>query len=173
MKTTEFLNFNGRNIVFLSKDGVYWIAIKPICEVLGVDYEAQRKAIHKHKTLSGVPSNQTVHDASGRLQKMLCLPEKYIYGWIFSINSESEGLIQYQLECYNILYNHFHGTITGRKKLLTRKVDIQTQIHNLKEELKENRAYRELAQLEKENKEVAKDLRNNDAELLEQPTLFR
>ncbi len=39
MKTHQkFLEFNGKNIIFLNVDGTYWIALKPICEALGVDY---------------------------------------------------------------------------------------------------------------------------------------
>ena len=30
----KFLEFNGKTIYFLSKDGDYWVAIKPICDAL-------------------------------------------------------------------------------------------------------------------------------------------
>ena len=39
MKTHEkFLEFNGKNIIFININGSYWIALKPICEALEVDY---------------------------------------------------------------------------------------------------------------------------------------
>lgn len=39
MKTHEkFLQFNGKTIYFQSYDGQFWIAIKPICEILNVNY---------------------------------------------------------------------------------------------------------------------------------------
>ena len=41
----KFLEFNGKVIYFLSKDGEYWIAIKPICEALGVYSPRQQKTI--------------------------------------------------------------------------------------------------------------------------------
>jgi len=39
----KFLEFKGKNIVYLSANGRYWIAIKPVCEVLCVDYIRQYK----------------------------------------------------------------------------------------------------------------------------------
>ena len=44
---------------------------------------------------------------------MVCLPERYIYGWIMAINSESEVLKEYQKECYDIPFNHFQGRFSA------------------------------------------------------------
>ena len=46
----------------------------------------------------------------------------------FSIQSQSEKLQQYKLECYRILYEHFHGAIIGRKNLLSEKMKAQKEI---------------------------------------------
>jgi len=126
--TKKFLEFNGKSIHFLAIDGQYWIAIKPICEALNVDFEAQRKNLKEDKILSQLPSEQTMVAADGKMRKMLCLPEFFIYGWIFSIQSESEELAAYKWECYRILYEHFHGAITGRKELLSEKARLQLEI---------------------------------------------
>lgn len=37
-KVEKFLEFNGKTIVLLAKDGIWWIAIRPVCEALGVQY---------------------------------------------------------------------------------------------------------------------------------------
>lgn len=42
-KHEKFLKFNGKNIVFLSIDGTYWIAIKPICDALNIDADRSIK----------------------------------------------------------------------------------------------------------------------------------
>jgi prophage antirepressor-like protein len=34
----RFLQFNGKTLLFLAKDGTNWIALKPICEALGIEY---------------------------------------------------------------------------------------------------------------------------------------
>ncbi len=48
---TKFLEFNGKNLLFVTKDGIYWIAIKPVCEVLGVDYIQQFKNVNEDAIL--------------------------------------------------------------------------------------------------------------------------
>ncbi|WP_299576604.1 phage antirepressor N-terminal domain-containing protein [uncultured Sunxiuqinia sp.] len=127
----KFLEFNGKVIYFVAADGQYWIALKPICEALGVDFEAQRKNLKEDEILAQLPSEQTVVAADGKLRKMLCLPEFYIYGWIFQIQSQSEDLLKYKWECYRVLYEHFHGAIGGRKDLLKEKAKAQLQIDQI------------------------------------------
>ena len=60
----------------------------------------------------------------------------YIYGWIFSLRSESIELQNYKRTCYELLYNYFHGTITNRKELLLERVEIDVKINEIKKELK-------------------------------------
>ena len=124
----KFLEFNGKTIFFVSVDGQYWIAIKPICEALNVHYEHQRKLLQKDKILSQLPCQHGVVAADGKVRKMVCLPEFFIYGWIFSIQSQSEKLQQYKLECYRVLFEHFHGVIAGRKDLLKMKAKAEIEL---------------------------------------------
>ncbi|MFC2634246.1 MAG: phage antirepressor N-terminal domain-containing protein, partial [Capnocytophaga granulosa] len=98
MKQEYFLSFNGKAIYFKENQNEYWIAIKPICEALNVDYIRAYKNLTKDELLNGVLSKQTIHDKSNRLQEMVCLPEKFIYGWIFSLRSKSEELKQYRIK---------------------------------------------------------------------------
>ena len=127
-KVEKFLEFNGKRIVMLGKDGVWWIAIKPICEALGVDYRNQAKVVTKSKILGQLWSDQNMVAADGKIRNMTSLPEFAIYGWIFQIESAAEGLEEYKWECYRVLYEHFHGTITGRKELLTEKAKAELEI---------------------------------------------
>ncbi len=48
MKQTivKFLAFQGKNLLFLQKNGTYWIAIKPVCEAIKVEYTRSFKNIH-------------------------------------------------------------------------------------------------------------------------------
>lgn len=163
MNTHEkFLKFNGKTIFFQSYDGNFWIAIKPICEVLNVDYSRQLRTLKSDEVLGDVWSLQTMHDTKNRLQKMASLPEKYIYGWIFSLQSNSPELKSYKKECYDILYNHFHGAITGRKELLKKKVELDIELIKAENELLENPAYMKIQDLKKQQSEVSKGLKNND-----------
>jgi hypothetical protein len=114
----NFIEINNKKVWFFRKKGVYWIIVKSVCEALNVDYEHQRKRINEDPILGAAPSNQTVQ-VPGDTQKRtyFCLPEEYIYGWIFSINSDSEELLTYKKECYHVLFNHFHGIITRQTEL--------------------------------------------------------
>ena len=79
-KVRKFLEFNGKSIHFLASDGQYWIAIKPICEVLEVDYSNEIAKIEKSDFLTEHASEHTIVSIDGELQKMVCLPEWIIYG---------------------------------------------------------------------------------------------
>ena len=48
-KIKKFLEFNGKTISFLCKEGEYWVAIKPICEALGVNYNRQYQNLKKRQ----------------------------------------------------------------------------------------------------------------------------
>lgn len=168
----KFLEFNGKTIFFVAVDGQYWIAVKPICEALNVDYIRQFKNLKDDKILGGVLSNQTMHDASGRLQEMASLPEFFIYGWIFQIQSTSEELAAYKWECYRILYEHFHGAITGRKELLSEKARMELEIETCMNTLDPEVALK-LERAKKRKDAITRQLSKLDAEVMEEEkTLF-
>ena len=161
----NFLEFNGRRLSVLSKDGEWWIAVKPICEAISVDFNAQHRRVKSYPILSGVSSNQTIHDASNRLQEMFCISEKYVYGWLFSIQSEKPELLEFKRRCYEILYNHFHGALTDRITVLSERDSIDLRILELEEKLQETDEYKEILELKKRKSRTSKDLRRLDVEL--------
>lgn len=110
----KFLEFNGKAVYFLAKGGTYWIAIKPICEALEVSFERQKRTVKSDPILSKGVSLQTL-PTDGGMQKMLCITERYVYGWLFSIKSESKELLDYKRKCYDLLFDYFHGSITSRE----------------------------------------------------------
>lgn len=174
MKTEvkKFLEFNGKVIYFVAADGQYWIAMKPICEALGVNYNRQFQNLKEDKILSQLFAEQQMVAADGKLRKMVCLPEFFIYGWIFSIQSQSEELQQYKLECYQVLYEHFHGTIAGRKDLLKQKAQAQIEIDQVMNTLAPEAAFK-LQQAQKRLNQTTTRLRQLDHEAIqEEKTLF-
>lgn len=54
----KFLQFNGRNIYFQSVDGEFYIAIKPICEALELEYTRQFKNLKEDKILGQLLAEQ-------------------------------------------------------------------------------------------------------------------
>jgi len=158
----KFLEFNGKAISFLSIDGQYWVAIKPICEALGVNYNRQFQNLKKDDLLNDVFAKQQMHDASNRLQKMVALPEKYVYGWLFSINSDNRALQTYKRKCYDLLFDYFQGSVTQRKELIEEKIYIEKDIRELEAELSRNKDFQKLMQLKGERLLNGKQLRNYD-----------
>lgn len=106
-------------------------------------------------------------------RKMVCLPEKYIYGWLISIQSSSQELIKYKRICYDILYEYFHGTITRRKKLFEEKARIQNERNHLEVDLRKNEEFVRLEDLRAREARIGKELKEMDTSLLnEQLDMF-
>lgn len=173
MKQQNFLSFNEKTIYFKEVANEYWIAIKPICDALNVDYIRAYKNISEDENLSQLLSEQTMVGADNKNRKMICLPEKYIYGWLFSLRSKSEALKQYQMKCYEVLFNYFNGAIIGRKKLLEKQADTQKKIERVEQELKSNPQYLQLITLKQESEQIKQYLRKIDKQIIEKtPSLF-
>lgn len=169
----KFLQFNDRTIYFKEINGEYYIAIKPICEILNVDYSRQLRTMKSDEILSLVWSLETIPDKRNRPQNMVCLPERYIYGWLFSIKSNSKELKEYKKQCYDILFSHFNGLILGRKKILQQRANKQYQMAKLEKELMKNPMYMQFLELKHDNQILNKQLKNIDHETLEEtPNLF-
>lgn len=160
--SSKFLQFNNTNVLFTTVEGITYVAVKPICQALNVNFSAQLLRIKNDGLLGAeyVVHHIQVGDLQGR--KYTCIPEKYVYGWIFSINSESNELQEFKKECYDLLYNHFHGVIGKRKELLMGVAETQIKIDSLKKELQNNKTYKELIELEKEKKGYSKEMTQID-----------
>lgn len=164
--TKKFLQFNGKNVYFLSAQGVWWIAIKPICEALGVNYDRQYKNLKQDKILGQLYAMQHTTGADSKQYKMVCLPEFFVYGWLFSIQSDNENLTEYKWKCYELLYNYFHGTITDRFKLLKVQTQADLRMEALEKELQQNESYKELMALKSTKNAAKKALSNLDNEVI-------
>jgi len=171
----NFLEFKGRNIVYLSKNGVYWIAVKPVCEAIKVDYIQQYKNIQEDEILRARLCKHTILvPGSKQPRRFVCLPEQLIYGWIFSIRSESKELREYKMECYRVLYEHFHGIITRRRVLIKEKADTKVKRRKVEHSLLQNSEYLEFTKLRAQELSISRKLRKIErCEIEEVTDLFR
>lgn len=172
----KFLEFNGKSIVFLSVDGTYWITIKSICEALNINVDRSYQNLKNDPILSHECAvHQVQVESNGIVQgrNLTCIPEEFVYGWIFSLRSDSEELTQYKRTCYRLLYKHFHGTITNRKELLLQRSAVDNDIKTMEESMKERDSqYNYLQDLRKKRKLISTQLNTIDKEIIKQPELF-
>ena len=172
----KLLKFNGKAIILLSIDGTYWIPVKPILEALKMDADRSIKTLKNDPILGPERSIQTVQvSKNGKNQgrKMTCIPEEFVYGWIFSLRSDSKELTEYKKTCYQLLYKHFHGTITNRRDLLVERSLLDREIIELKKSLKqEDEMYNQLQELQSKRKVLSTQLNSSDKDLAKQPDLF-
>lgn len=166
-ETRKFLEFNGKPIFFVAADGKYWIAIKPICEALNVEYTRQFKNIKKDEILKAALATQPMQAPDNQVRNYAALPEFYVYGWLMKIQSASPELQKYQWECYGVLYNHFHGSITGRKELLSAKAKAQSEMDAIFNRLPPDDAFT-LDRARFRINQINRVLRDLDGEVMEQ-----
>lgn len=163
----KFLAFNGKTVYFLSKEGTYWIAIKPICEALGVNYNRQFQNIKADPILGPACAVQHMQVGQDQLRKWSCLPEFYVYGWIFSIQSDSKELQEYKWKCYELLYNFFHGDITKREHVLAQQSEVLATRADIIKDLRSNNDFLKLEDIDKKLKVIGKSLKELDNKTIE------
>ena len=111
--STSTINFFSDTVTVVEVDKIIYIPIKPICENLGIDYKTQLDKINSDSVLSKARGLIPLATNSGA-QSTLCLPLKYMYGWLMKLNPSkvaphvSDKLIQYQELIYDVIYDHFH-----------------------------------------------------------------
>lgn len=120
MKHSTITTINGVEIVTFSDDNNVFVPVKPICDAIGVAYQAQHLKLQEHEILAPTITLRVIVAADGKKREMVCLPLEFVYGWIFTINPKNvsemarEDVLRYQRECYTALYNHFAGSLRRR-----------------------------------------------------------
>jgi len=110
--STVVAKVNGTEIVVV-ENGQKLVPIKPICQALGIDEDAQRRKLKEDPILSSVTVLSKATGADGKQYEMVTIPFRYVFGWLFRIDSRNvkeearETVLKYQLQCYDALYNHF------------------------------------------------------------------
>lgn len=103
MKTEKYIDIEGNYVFFRKIEGEFWISIKRICEALDINYNRAFKNLKKNKILESEYAVQQMIGADNKVRRMICLPEKHIYKWMFSLRStKSENLQQYKKDYYKI-----------------------------------------------------------------------
>ncbi len=108
---------NGRENVF--------VPLRPLVEGMGLDWSAQRKRIKKNPVLNEVCHSVAVTATEKGVGKggrtVLCIPISHLNGFLFGINADRVRgdirplLIEYQRNCYRVLFDAFNGIESMRR----------------------------------------------------------
>lgn len=115
------IDFHGAKLVAIGGDTPesVRVAMKPIVEGMGLDWEAQRKKLSAHpvlKVCTSVMEAQMPGDDQAR--QVTLLPLNRIHFWLATIHPDRlkdpavrERVILYQTEAADVLFNHFFGKV--------------------------------------------------------------
>lgn len=102
--------FHGHTLtVITGPAGEHLVAMKPIVEAIGLQWEAQLKRIKRHEALRSTVSMMDMVAEDGKKRELVCLPLDMLNGWLFGVDASRvrpqirDTLIQYQRECYAAL----------------------------------------------------------------------
>ena len=122
MSTTNVAIINGISLQVVADEREQLVAVKPVCEILGVDYPGQFAKLKEHPLYSSVIGLSSTTGADGKTYEMVCLPLRYFPSWLFSINPNNvkeevrENLMEYQKKCNDILYDYFFSRVDFSRK---------------------------------------------------------
>ena len=111
-KTTTVARVNNVDIVVIEGE-TKRVAVRTICQALGIDEWAQIQKLNRDPILGSVACMAQATGADGKHYEMVTIPFKYVFGWLFRIDSRSineearDAVLKYQMECYEVLYRHF------------------------------------------------------------------
>jgi len=117
-KEVEF--YEDTIVVVRLADGNVYIPVRPICDLLGVDWGGQYRRIQRDPVLAEEIQSIDVRSTRRGTQSMVCLPLDYVSGFLFGLNANRvkpelrERVILYQRECYKVLAEAFsEGRLTA------------------------------------------------------------
>ena len=150
MKTRQLEKVNEVAIQLVTDNGKKLVPIRPICEALGIDFDSQRKKLNEDDFLNSTTVLSTAVGADGKDREMMCIPLKYVFGWLFTINPKNvkpeaqEAVTKYRAKCYDVLYDYFADQsdyLEDKNKLIEGKIlaydSVREVFKNAEKRLKE------------------------------------
>lgn len=131
--TLKTIDFHNQQLLTFEKDGVFYTAMKPICENIGLDWTAQRQRINRDEVLSQGTVMITTPTKGGE-QEMLCLPIQYLNGWLFGVDVSrvkaeiKDKIIMYKKECYQVLHDYWNKGVAINPRRVTISIKQQSII---------------------------------------------
>lgn len=112
------VDFHDQKILTIRKDGIEFVAMRPVVEAIGLDWKRQREKIMSNKDKFNWGLMPSVGQ-DGKNRDMLCIPLTKLNGFLFTINPERipdpqvrRRVELYQEECFIVLHNYWHKGIS-------------------------------------------------------------
>ncbi len=140
---TLISKINDVDIVTVDRDGEIFVPIKPICEAIGIDAKAQRAKLQEDPFFASTGAIIASVAADEKEREMYCIRLRDVYGWLATINpgkvapDAREAVTRYRRECYDVLYEHFTGSMRRAIETNTAEIELLRQINSAITEEKE------------------------------------
>ncbi|HES77068.1 MAG TPA: hypothetical protein ENO09_08715, partial [bacterium] len=81
------VTFHGHDLITLQHEGETFAALRPIVEAISIDWKSQYNRIQRDDVLKSTVVIMTTVAADGKNRELVCLPLKYLNGWLFGIDT--------------------------------------------------------------------------------------
>lgn len=142
---TALVPFHGHQLLTIKDGDTIRVAMKPICEAIGLDWKGQYNRIQRHPVMAEGMVVMTIPSVGG-FQETTTLPLDHLNGWLFGIDTSRVNpeirdlLIDYQRECFAALAAYWQqGVATNpraRAATIPQLLSTQRQINRLMQALK-------------------------------------
>lgn len=110
------VNFRQDTLYGFKQDDGIFLAVKPMCDAMGIAWEPQRKRINRDPVLHKATSIMEVPFGGAKGQETTCILLKRVNYWLATIDARRitdeiirDKVVLYQEECADALYEHFAG----------------------------------------------------------------
>ena len=114
IEKTETIPFHGSELIARrGSDDDYYVALKPLCEGMGIDFSAQRKRLQRQPWAT--VAMMTTVAADGKSRELFGINRKTLTMWLATIDTSRltddtvrANIVTYQRECAEALDSYFH-----------------------------------------------------------------
>lgn len=113
MNAIQTVPFHDLSLSAVLVNGAPFVAIRPICDSLGLDWSSQRKRINRDPELKQAVVMMTTVADDEKARQMVFMPLNRLNGWLFGVDVARvreelrERMNWYRAECYAVLARHF------------------------------------------------------------------
>ena len=135
--STQTVSFNNQSLITVEQNGNHYVAMKPICENIGLAWEPQVLRIKRDEVLSQGMIVMIMVAEDGKKREMICLPIEYLNGWLFGIDINRckpeirDTLIKYKKECYQALHDYWFNGKAERKTTVDDRTGLRNAVNML------------------------------------------